>query len=931
MRITAITLRKTLGAGVSCLALTIAVPAMAQNAEGDEQVLSSDGGSPLTVQEEGNVTIVVSGSRVPRSTFDTPLPVTILDAEDLQKSSPSTLAAALNNQPALVAGGGPNATSGQRTAGRNTLDLRGIGTGRTLTLVNGRRFPGSQPGGAVDTNLIPQGLVSRVEVVTGGASAAYGSDAVAGVVNFILDTRYEGLKVNAGYGISERGDGAEYRAGATFGSELGNSGLYFVVSGEYYKNKGIAGDARDWRRQGANLIPNPNGDGTAANPDLIIADQARLGDATFGGFIASLGRNSPSAARVLLGQQFLSGGILAPFETGVNNSGGLQDGGDGINTAVLQPITRPLERATIYSGLDFQATDNLSLYVNGSYGYSRSSNTAAPFHAGRFGATITSSNAYLDPAIASLLGSRGTFRLNRYDSEYDMTVDVKNQNKRIEAGFELGLGGFTLDVSGQLGSNRERALNSNNFIVDRYAQGIDTILVGGVAVCRDQSDGCVPINPFGVGSYSQEAIEWFTGTSLLETRVKAQIAQATLTGNLFDGIGAGPWGVAVGAEYRHDEVEVIVDDISENLGYFTNNFRGYAADRSVKEAFGEINMPLLKGVSGAELLEVGGAVRRTDYENSGAVTTWKLKGQYSPLVGLRFRGSYSRDIRAPNQAEMFTRGRQRTLTVNDLDPNTPNATPTVLISVQGNPLLVPERAKTLVLGVVAQPDFIPGLSLSVDRFDIDMNDAISTLSDNQVIRQCYLEDNAQACAQIIRDDTGVITQINNSNFNLDKLRVTGWDFEGRYQFSVANGRMSMRAQVSMLDRFDEQGFDTDGNVQVVSRVGETTTPKWRGLASVNYENGPFNLFLQGRYIGENVVDINYLEGDSEYINVPSAFYLDGQIGVKVKNIQFSLNIQNILDKDPVFSPIQDQYYSPTNQNVYDQVGRAYRFNIRAEF
>jgi iron complex outermembrane recepter protein len=909
-----------LATGISLCAIAVATPSYAQVSPSEEGAENSDS------------SIIVTGSRIPRSTFDTPTPVTVVDIEDLLKSNPSTLAAALNNQPSLVASGGPNATAGQRTSGRNTLNLRGIGTSRTLTLVNGNRFPGSQPGGAVDTNLIPQGLVTRVEVVTGGASAAYGSDAVAGVVNFILDTRFEGLKLNASAGISERGDGFEHRIGGTYGVALVDDRLNFVVSGEYYDAEGIAGDARAFRRQGRNLIANPAADGTAANPNLIIAEQARLSNATFGGFIASVSNGVPAANRPLLaGQQFLAGGVLAPFDRGVNNTSTLQDGGDGVNTAVLQPITRPLRRATIYTGLDFQATDQLTLMLHGGYGYSRSSNAATAFHTGRFGALITRSNAFLPASVSSLMGSNGTFRLNRYDGEYDMEVVAVNNNYHVTAGLQYALGGFDLNVSGSIGSNTEVAQNYRNFIQARYDQGIDSIIVGGQAVCRDQSNGCVAINPFGAGSYTQAMIDWFTGTSLLETRVRQKIVQANIAGELFDGIGAGAWGVAAGAEYRHDDAEVIVDPISENLGYFTNNFRAWQADRSVREVFGELNAPLLRGVAGAELLEVNGAIRRTNYTFSGSVTTWKLSGNYAPVDGLRLRGSYSRDIRAPNQAEMFTRGRQTTsVNYTDRDSTSPdfNSQVTgVLTSVQGNPDLVPEKAKTLVLGVVAEPAFLPGLSLSLDRFDIRMRDALGSLSGQVIIDQCYTAGFQQACGQIVRNDAGRIVQINNSNFNLDRLHLRGWDLEGRYRFGLAGGEVSLRAQVSMLERLRETDFQNS----TIDRVGETTTPKWRALGSVGYNIGALDAFLQGRYIGSNVLNVNWTAVDSEYFEVPSALYVDAQLGLDLGAADLFLNIQNLLDKDPVFAPSQDQYFNPTNSNVYDQVGRTYRLGVRMEF
>ncbi len=912
--------------GLAALAMfSAAAQAQAQPAAAAEP-------APEPVRKERDSSeMIVTGTRIPHSTFESPSPVTIVNADLLAKSSPSTLAAALNNLPALVANGGPNATAGQRTAGRNTLNLRGIGTGRTLTLVNGRRFPGSQPGGAVDTNLIPQGLVSRVEVVTGGASAAYGSDAVAGVVNFILDTRFKGLKLLASAGLAEAGDGFEYRAGGTYGTTLGSDRLHLVVSGEYFNAEGIAGDARPFRRQGANLIPNPAANGTAANPNLIVANQARVSNATAGGFIASLGRNTPNAARSLVGQQFLPGGVLASFDRGVNSTATLQDGGDGINTAVLSPITRPLERATIHAGLDFEANDRLTLFVNGGYGYSRSSNAVNSSHIGRFGAVITGSNPFLPAAVRTLLGPNGSFTLNRYDLEYEMAVDVTNHNLRLEAGFTQKIGGLTLEVSGSIGSNVERALNSNNFVIDRYAQAVDVILVNGQPACRNPANGCVPVNPFGFGSYTPEMIDWFTDTSVLETRVDQKIVQANIGGELFDGVGAGPWVFALGAEYRHDDASVTVDPISEALGFFTNNFRAWSADRSVREAFVEVNAPLLRDVPGAALLEFNGAFRRTNYTFSGSVNTWKLATNYSPVKGVRLRASYSQDIRAPNQAEMFTRGRQTSSpTYTDRNPASPDfgqVVAGVLTSVQGNPGLVPEVARTLVFGMVIRPEILPGLNLSLDRFDIRLRQAIGSLSGQDIIDQCHIAGFVQACDQIVRNPAGRIVQINNSNFNLDQLRLTGWDFEGRYVTRLGKGQLSLRTQISMLERLTEQDFQNNR----INRVGETQTPKWRALGSIGYEVGALDLFLQGRYIGNSLLNVNWTAADSAYFRVPAAVYLDGQLGVKVGKVDFALNIQNLLDKPPVFAPQQDQFFSPTNPNVFDQIGRTYRISVRSHF
>ena len=876
-------------------------------------------------------TVKVTGTLIPRTTFELPSPVTVVDAEDLAKSSPSTLAAGLNNLPALVPGGGPNETSGQRTAGRNFLNLRGMGTNRTLILVDGRRFPGSAANGNVDTNMIPQGLVERVEVVTGGASAAYGSDAVAGVINFVLDTDFEGLKVSGSAGLAEEGDGFERRIGATYGTEFSQN-VNFVISGEYYKADGIDGDARDHRVQGRNLIANSNADGTAANPDLIIAENALTSDASAGGLITPPGRGAPHS---LVGLQFLPDGTLAPFDFGINAGRSQQDGGDGVNTAVLQPITRPLERATVYAGLDFELSPDFNFFVNGGYSWSESSNATNAFHSGQFGVTIQADNAFLPQSVRDTMAAERirSFRIGRFDTEYDMEVVSTSNTQRLEAGFEWDINDYTLVVSGQYGSSEEKALNFNNFVDERYDQGVDAIFVNGEIVCRDPSNGCVPINPFGVGSYTPEMIDYFTDTSLLRTNVDQLIFQATLSGQLFDGVGAGPWEFALGAQHREDEVEVVVDPISEDAGFFTNNFKGWEADRDVDEFYGEIYAPLVTGKPGVELLDLSLAARHTDYTFSGGVDTWKVGLNYRPNSSLRLRGSVSRDIRAPALSEMFNRGRVGTLR-GVFDEGRGENAPTVIRSQQGNPNLMPEIADTVVLGFVYEPSWAEGLSISLDRFDIQIDDAIDALSGQDVVDQCHINGIQQACDQLVRADPaagetfGVLQQINNSNFNIAQTEIVGWDLALRYTTEFAGGDLVFRSQIGHLETL----LETDGDGIENERVGDTSIPEWRALGSVGFRKDKYDVFLQGRYIGEIQLNNEWTAVDSEYNDVDSAIYLDGQLGYDFsENTSFFLNVQNLLDKEPLFAPQQDTYFSPTNPNLYDQIGRQYRIGFRASF
>lgn len=888
----------------------------------------------LDPKEAADVDIVVTGSRIARRGMDTPAPITIVLSDELQKSSPSTLAAALNNLPALVASGGPNATAGRTSSGRNALNLRGLGNSRTLVMVDGRRFPGSTPGGSVDTNLIPQALVSRVEVVTGGASAAYGSDAVAGVVNFILDKKFEGAKMTFGAGISQRGDAAERRASATVGHAFLDNRLHVVASAEYYDNDGIRGDGRAFTRRGAGLIPNPAvtpaNPASPTNPTLIVAPEARA-RSTFGGLIISAAGGTAGARNALIGTQFLAGGIPTAYDSGQFSSASLQSGGSGVNPSILQPIVRELSRATAYANIGYDLTDELRIFVDGGYGWSKSTNPTNVQHAGQNAITITRDNAYLPESIRAIMvaGNVTSFRLHRFDGEYDTVVVATNRNWRVQTGIEWYRDGFRLDASYQRGHNRETAPNTGNYIRPNYALGIDTVIRNGAPICRstinDPANGCIPINPFGPGSYSAEAVAWFTGTSDKTTTVEQELAQVNISGPLFGGIGAGPWEAAIGAEYRKDHTDVTSNALSAAGQFFAANQIPFSGGQTVKEAYGEINLPLLQKKAGARRLEVNGAARYTDYSLSGGVVTWKVGLNYQPVEELRLRATLSRDIAAPTHSQMFLRGGQTVRAFNDPFNGGVNV-PNVDVFIQGNPELIPEVAKTKVVGAVYRPDWLPGFEISLDRIDLKLRNAITSLGGQALLNLCF-EGNQQACNSVIRDGNNNLIRINNSSFNLDRLHFISYDVEMSYRRPVLGGNLAIRAYISYLDRLRSE----DLNAVAMDDAGEITTPHWRGLLTASYDRGIFQSFVQARYIGASNLNNQLAASDVEFNRVRPAVYVDAQIGARVTdNMEVSLNVQNVLDKDPPFSP-ETESSSPVNQNVYDQIGRAFRVSVKMNF
>ena len=481
--------------------------------------------------------VVVTGSRIAGKGFTTPTPVTVVTADQLTASAPSTVAAALNNLPSLYTTGGPQSNGGSQTVSRNSLNLRGLGITRTLTLLDGHRFPATFTDNTVDTNLLPQGLIQRVEVVTGGASAAYGSDAVAGVVNFILDRKFTGIKASVGVGESQHSDGVEQHYELTMGKSFLDGRAHVLFDAEYYNTALIPGSARDFRVDGASIITNPNASNppTAANPSRVLADNVRV-PSTFGGLITAATGGSAAANAALVGIQFLPGGIPAPFNFGTLSSSTNQVGGDGINTTVLQPITRELNRKTAFLRANYQVTDNINAFVEGSYAESKGRSTIVWYHLGANTLTIQRDNAFLPASIRSQMQATGvtSFSLVRWDSEPDTYTRVNNYTTKLLGGFEGTFKQFKWEAFYQYGLNRQNSPNYNVYNVANYANAIDSVISNGQAVCRstltNPTNGCAPFNPFGQGSPSPAALAYTYGTNYVRTRVEDETAGANFSG-----------------------------------------------------------------------------------------------------------------------------------------------------------------------------------------------------------------------------------------------------------------------------------------------------------------------------------------------------------------------------------------------------------------
>jgi iron complex outermembrane receptor protein len=897
--------------------------------------------------------IVVTGSRV-ASSFNAPTPVNVLGSQRLEELGVANIADALNQLPSFREITSPSTNLyrvGTNTSAR-TLDLRGLGGSRTLVLVNGRRFVPSSELGTVDLNAIPSILIQRAEIVTGGASAAYGADAVAGVVNLILDNKLKGLKTEFSYGQTDAGDGKSYLAAAAWGTDFGGSRGHFVVGGEF-ADDGAVGDCftRDWCSRNINLISNPSRGVNGQPANLLVPNVYVILNP--GGVIAQ----GP-----LRGTQFDPSGNPIPFTFGPIVSGTSMVGGDpSVGRSYLtenSPLRSKVQRKSIFSHLNYEVSDALTVTAEFSYSRVKGGPTQSS-DAYDLNRTIQIDNAYLPAATRAAMMAAGvtTIPVSRLSRELgpQQVGTSTNSTTRFLLGVEGGLfGDWKWDAYYQYGVTKGDLTITDNRNAARWSQAIDAVRApGGQIVCRSTltapGNGCVPFNFFGEGNGSAASANWVEGVAWQDRRITQHVAAANVRGTLFN-TWAGPVAVATGVEFRRDRSQGDADEVSKASGWFTNYaFALPKGGQDVKEAYVEVSVPLMRDSSFGKSLDLNGAVRVSDYSLSGGATTYKFGAVYRPNSEYMVRATHSRDIRAPSALELSPLANTVNLPINDPVRNT---TYFVNISTGGNPDLELEKANTTTVGIVLQPEWLPRASLSVDYYNIKVSGAIDILAGQTTISLCAAG-NAALCPFVDRDGAGNITTVRATYQNLSSLAAKGIEIVGNYSVGL-DGLLGKNAgdldftlnatYVDELSTTDATGFSREfsgwtGNPGTIQNVAGV--PKWRLDGVVTYAAPSFSVTAHGRYVGAGVFDPDRIGPDQagydpnasnsiNYNHVNSRFYLDLSARVSLvksagRNVELFGAVTNVLDKDPPFLRL---YGNPV---LFDNLGRRYRVGLRTQF
>jgi outer membrane receptor protein involved in Fe transport len=938
-----------------CLGTALGLASLWTSGTAQAQEVASAAGTAID-------TVTVTGSRIARDGYDAPTPVSVLGTQEIQAAATANIADFVNTLPSVVGSTTAATSSGGLSnglAGIAAINLRSLGTNRTLVLLDGQRSVASAATGVVDINTFPQALIERVEIVTGGASAAYGSDAVGGVVNFILDRDFTGVKSNYEYGVTTYDDNPNHMFTLTAGSGFAGGRGHVLFNSEYFTQNGVHSIDRDWNDSGFFQINNPAYTATNNQPFRLV--QAGLGPSqqSPGGLIVSAGP--------LRGTYFST---IDPA-TGVATVGNLvfgsvngswMNGGDWQYTSSNHASTNSLipdeERRTVFGRASYELMPAVEVFAQVSYNeYEGLSYYQQTPNVGNI--TILQDNAFLPASIRQKMldnnlpsfvmgstnagipaaGSDNTREVERYVVGANGDFDLLKRDWKWDAYYQKGIA-----------KTNEGLINTWNNARMALAQDAVFHPVTGQIVCRSSianpTNGCVPINRIGIGGVAQAALDYVIPSDpYREQEITQDVAAFNIsTNNAFENW-AGPVSLAFGGEWRREKIDGFVEPQYQS-GWLYGNYLVTAGDYNVAEGYVETVFPLLDG------LDFNGAFRFTDYSLSGNVQTWKAGLTYRPIDDIKFRFTSSRDIRAANLSELFAAGTARTNTVNV--PPTNQAVQFVQKQT-GNLALQPEVADTLGLGVIITPSFAPGLAFSVDYFDIKIDAAIGAVTAQNTVDLCF-EQNVQAfCDNISYVTVGGAQQISEIllvPFNFANQRSKGLDIEASYRRAMGAGDLTLRALAThYIENSTDNGVDFPIDYAGVNQ-GIFATPSWSYRISASYDIQPLSFTLIGRGVSSGVYNNSFIECTSNCpastvqnrtINdndIAGAFYLDAAVTYSFlagpAEAQAFLSIRNFLNTDPVLvgnGPDGNNIpaYAQTNRLLYDVMGRTFRLGVRLSF
>lgn len=957
--------QRLLGTTLLVSASLFAAPAFAQDATPEEPLDADTTTSPVqgTVAPTTNVDstpaaapsdIIITGSRIPQPNLTSSSPVTVVSSQEVKLSGVTRVEDLLNSLPQVFAG--QTSTDANGATGIATVNLRGLGSQRTLVLINGRRLmPGDTGTPVPDINFIPASIVKRVDVLTGGASSVYGSDALAGVVNFIMDTNFTGIRVDAqgsfyqhkndandrviaaldarnfGFPKGNVIDGGQQEITVSMGADLGGERRGHVLAYAGYRHvSGILQADRDFSSCGlsGNFLDDPDG-------FLVCA----------GSSTSATGRFRRTRVTGFSGGRPVYGATGPNFNVNPDGSGFRPYSGarDAFNFNPYNHFQRPDERYVLGAFANYEISSGFQPYMEAMFMNDRSVAAIAPsgaFYGSDF--FVNCANPLMSPAQQAAL-CQANAGVNTLQSVYigrrnveggPRVSDLRHTDYRIVAGMKGDImRGLSYDVYGQYGAVNQTAYSTGDFSIRRLNRALDVIdnpATPGVVdpVCRSaipNADGavvdplCVPYNIFNPGGVTPAVVNYLSVPNFVDGDLRQNVLSGVVT---FNGAEYGfqtPWaqegiGLAIGAEYRKDSLQ-IRNDVQNLTGDIAgsgapNGVKDAEGYTTVKEIFGEANIPIASGIPGFHELTLSLSGRHSSYNLAGSTDAYKIGLEYAPTPDIRARASYNRAVRAPNVLELFTPQTVVLFGLGTLDPcggGIDPADPTLTGNggvvanclqqfngagvteaqalaaiadgidsspanqyyqrVSGNPDLTPETSDSYTLGLVLTPRFLPGFNATIDAFDIKVKDSIQTLGAAFILSQC--SNSGLFCDAISRSADGSLftgpSFVSNPSLNLGGFRTRGVDIAANYRTPAlwGNTRLQFSLVGTWLDKFVVEplpkGPTYIGKYDCVGLFGDTCgtpNPEWRHRFRVTVPLNA-NLSLSGMWRYFSKVDVDY--------------------------------------------------------------------------
>lgn len=934
----------------STLALAAALPKAAL-AQAQPAPAADAASAPASAPEEGN--IVVTGTRLRRTDYQTASPTVSFSQDLLQKQGVTNVTTFLaNSLPSLVGSLTSRDNSGDRAGigytGLNLLNLRNLGVERTLVLIDGRRqvagVDGSQ---AVDINTIPVSLIERVDVLTGGASAIYGADGVTGVVNFVLKRNFEGVSAQAQAGISKYGDSGDRLAAVTAGHNFAGGRGNIVLAYEFSDSDQLQTRDRPKYTGSRQVAFYRNPDYTPDTPgvysriplnDVRYEWSSRMGavDVTFDGV-----------------PEFRGDG--KPYNLGTSIPGGYSRGSDDTLVSdygndLLPSVTRHV----VNLNGRFEVSPAFEIFAEAKYANTRSYSLAQPTF--DYYIFVPGDNAYMpetiraaiDPAAGGVLVTRDNFDLGQRGE------NIKRETVRSVIGARGDLSSsLHYEVSYVFGRTNVTNRYVNDRYTDRFNAALDAVRdpATGRITCRVNLDpsaaealtfkpgACSPINLFGEGVSDKAGVDFVRASTTERSRISQHVVNASLSGDTrgFFSLPGGPLGFVLGGEYRRESSRFVPDVLEQKGLTFANKLAISRGRFDVKEVFGELDLPLLKDRPFAHVLDLSGAVRIADYSSTGTATTWKVDAAWAPVRDIRFRGTISQAVRAPNIGELYGAASQ-TFTFFDDPCITTNLglgkpsraancqallaqaglTPAQIAGFEdtrsvniagiskGNGQLKPEKARTWTAGVVLQPGFARGLQISIDWYDIKLRQAINTVDAQQLAELCVDQASIDNpfCALIKREaGTGLIIDYTVQPENVADFRTSGLEVNLNYGFSVRKlGEFHLQLVGNYLNKLT---FVDSPGAAPRSTLGETYQPQYQAFVSADYQSGPFTFNYSLSWWDKTLrYSADKLAGNPNYVDPKYAWYkerwvqnISATFAVN-KTQQFYGGISNLFNQQP---------------------------------